>query len=113
MENRKPWHEDDAYWETFGPMMFAPHRWEMAPGEVEQLIALTGIEAGFDRKDKYDCYGMIDVGRRIHILPPLLTVLAGCECECSDEVRKCFLIQVPCAPHSNRGRSPWLVALNI
>ena len=46
MENRKPWHEDDAYWETFGPMMFAPHRWETAPGEVEQLIALTGIEAG-------------------------------------------------------------------
>jgi hypothetical protein len=46
MENRKPWHEDDAYWETFGPMMFAPHRWEMAPGEVEQIIALTGIEPG-------------------------------------------------------------------
>ena len=45
MENRKPWHEDDAYWETFGPMMFGQHRWDAAPTEVEQLIALTGIEA--------------------------------------------------------------------
>ena len=38
------WHEQDKFWETMP--MFSPERIEMAPREVEQVVALLGIEPG-------------------------------------------------------------------
>jgi hypothetical protein len=26
MEKAKPWHEDDSFWETWGPVMFSQRR---------------------------------------------------------------------------------------
>lgn len=34
------WHEDDAFWEAFGPLMFTEEAWRAAPDEVEALIDL-------------------------------------------------------------------------
>jgi SAM-dependent methyltransferase len=38
------WHDDDAFWETFEPYMFAPARFEAAPAEVDSAIERLGIE---------------------------------------------------------------------
>ena len=42
----KPWFEDDAFWETWGPYMFGKERWENAPAEVTSLISLIKISPG-------------------------------------------------------------------
>ena len=40
------WHEDDAFWETFGPYMFTDERLELARSEVDSLIRLLGLDPG-------------------------------------------------------------------
>jgi SAM-dependent methyltransferase len=42
----KVWHEDDAFWHTFAPGMFTPEIWEAVPVQVDQMLALLGIEPG-------------------------------------------------------------------
>ncbi len=46
METIKPWHEDDTFWETFGPEMFPPKRWEGVPAKADELISLSGMQPG-------------------------------------------------------------------
>jgi len=41
-----PWHEDDAFWRTFGPAMFTAKRWQDGPAEIERVLALAGTPAG-------------------------------------------------------------------
>jgi SAM-dependent methyltransferase len=43
---RKPWHEDDSFWETVGPVLFTERRWENAPQEVEAMVSLLGLSKG-------------------------------------------------------------------
>jgi len=42
----KPWHEEDAFWQTFAPTMFGEPRWAAASGEVDQVLALAKIAPG-------------------------------------------------------------------
>ena len=44
MERTKPWHEDDLFWETWGPFMFNEQRLANAVGEVEAIVSLMGIK---------------------------------------------------------------------
>lgn len=46
MQEMKPWHEQDAFWETVAPILFAQRRWSDAPAEVEQIVSLLGIGPG-------------------------------------------------------------------
>ena len=46
MERAKPWHEDDAFWETWGPILFNRQRLANAVPQVEGVISLTGIKPG-------------------------------------------------------------------
>jgi len=41
-----PWHEDDQFWQAIAPIDFDKTRWERAPGEVEQILALMKPPAG-------------------------------------------------------------------
>jgi SAM-dependent methyltransferase len=38
------WHEEDAFWETVP--MFGEEHWQKAPEQVEQVLALTGVQPG-------------------------------------------------------------------
>jgi SAM-dependent methyltransferase len=38
------WHEEDGFWEKMP--MFGDDRWEAAPGEVESVVGLLGVETG-------------------------------------------------------------------
>jgi len=40
------WHDDDSFWVTFGPCMFTPRRWEVAPEEVDLVVERLGLEPG-------------------------------------------------------------------
>jgi SAM-dependent methyltransferase len=42
----RPWHEDDAFWETVGPVLFSTRRWEATPREVEAMVTLLGLSPG-------------------------------------------------------------------
>lgn len=46
MANRKPWHEQDAFWEIMGPVLFTERRWEHAPQEVEAIVSLLQLPEG-------------------------------------------------------------------
>jgi len=46
METKKPWHEDDSLWETWGPLMFTPQRIADAAEEVTKIIKLLNIQPG-------------------------------------------------------------------
>jgi len=46
MEEARPWHEDDTFWETWGPVMFTQQRLENAAAEVERIATLLGIKPG-------------------------------------------------------------------
>lgn len=46
MQQSKPWHENDFFWETWGSFMFNERRMTNAVGEVEAIISLTGIKSG-------------------------------------------------------------------
>ena len=46
MQQTKPWHEDDAFWETWGPIMFSQQRLADATSEVDKIIQLLAITPG-------------------------------------------------------------------
>ena len=46
MEKAEPWHEDDAFWETWGPVLFTRQRLADAPVEVERIVALLNLKPG-------------------------------------------------------------------
>ena len=46
MQQSKPWHEDDSFWETWGPVMFTEKRLEDAKEEVERIVSLLSIKPG-------------------------------------------------------------------
>jgi SAM-dependent methyltransferase len=46
METMKPWHEDDSFWETWGPLMFTPRKIADAVEEVTKIIKLLNIQPG-------------------------------------------------------------------
>lgn len=35
MPEAKPWHEDESFWELWGPTMFSPHRIAEAVSQVD------------------------------------------------------------------------------
>lgn len=41
---RPDWHEQDALWEGTAEVMFSSETWEHAPQQVEQVLALAGLE---------------------------------------------------------------------
>ncbi|MCC6445897.1 MAG: class I SAM-dependent methyltransferase [Armatimonadetes bacterium] len=41
-----PWHEQDDFWQTFYPTMFAEGHWQTATGDIDNFLALTGAEPG-------------------------------------------------------------------
>jgi len=43
MEQAKPWHEDDFFWETWGPVMFTEKRLAGTAAEIEGAVSLTSI----------------------------------------------------------------------
>ena len=45
-EARKPWYEQDRFWDAFGPVIFDAPRRGMALDEVGGLVALAGLKAG-------------------------------------------------------------------
>ena len=40
------WFENEAFWQTFYPYMFGDRKMAAAPVEVEQVLALSGVERG-------------------------------------------------------------------
>lgn len=46
MQQSKPWHEDDTFWEMWGPIMFSEQRLEDAQEEVERIVSLLGVKPG-------------------------------------------------------------------
>jgi SAM-dependent methyltransferase len=40
------WHEQDSFWQTMAPKLFAGRHWEQAPQQVERMIALLRLEPG-------------------------------------------------------------------
>lgn len=46
MQEVNPWHEQDVFWETVAPILFAQRRWSDAPAEVEKVVSLLGIGRG-------------------------------------------------------------------
>ena len=46
METIQPWHEDDSFWETWGPLIFTPQRIADAIEEVTKIIKLLNIQPG-------------------------------------------------------------------
>lgn len=40
----KTWHEQDDWWEETAPVMFGARAWDLAPQQVEQVLALAGVE---------------------------------------------------------------------
>ena len=40
------WHEQREFWASFADVMFSPQRRRAAAGEVDQLLALTGLKPG-------------------------------------------------------------------
>ena len=45
------WHEDDAFWTTFYPVMFPETRWGVADGEVRSALSLLHITESVDVLD--------------------------------------------------------------
>ncbi|MFW9779707.1 MAG: class I SAM-dependent methyltransferase [Candidatus Heimdallarchaeota archaeon] len=43
-DRRSVWHEEEDFWETFGPVMFIPRQWELAPEQVDQILSLLDIQ---------------------------------------------------------------------
>lgn len=46
MENEKPWHEQDFFWETTGPVIFSERRWAITQDEVDRLVSLLELKQG-------------------------------------------------------------------
>ncbi len=46
METIKKWHEDDSFWENWGPVLFTPRRIAAAEEEMAKVIGLAGLAPG-------------------------------------------------------------------
>ncbi len=46
MQQVKPWHEDDSFWQTWGPFMFGAQRIADAVEEVTKIAKLLNIQPG-------------------------------------------------------------------
>ena len=46
MTNPRPWHEDDSFWHTWGPILFNPQRIADAAKQVDLILAMAGIPPG-------------------------------------------------------------------
>jgi len=46
MNTVKPWHEDDSFWETWGPVLFTPLRIQNAVEGVDKTVRLLQIAPG-------------------------------------------------------------------
>ena len=46
MPDPKPWHEQDEFWDHVCPVLFGTQRLADAPADVDNLIALLGLEPG-------------------------------------------------------------------
>jgi SAM-dependent methyltransferase len=46
MDKTIPWHENDTFWETWGPLMFNPDRIAMAKEEMGKVVTLTELSPG-------------------------------------------------------------------
>ena len=46
MDKTMPWHEDDSFWETWGPIMFTPERIAAAKEEMEKVTTLVELQPG-------------------------------------------------------------------
>jgi SAM-dependent methyltransferase len=46
MDGTPPWHEDPAFWEAVEPHVFPPETIEKAPEQLDQVLALAGIDDG-------------------------------------------------------------------
>lgn len=46
MDKTKSWHEDDLFWETWGPLMFTPEKIASAKDEMEKVVTLTELKPG-------------------------------------------------------------------
>jgi len=42
----KAWHEDDAFWEALGPLMFTEKLWAAAPAEIDAILELVTLPPG-------------------------------------------------------------------
>jgi SAM-dependent methyltransferase len=42
----KPWHEQDAFWETMASKMFSPAAWQQAATEINQILSLASAPVG-------------------------------------------------------------------
>lgn len=46
MNTERPWYEDDAFWETWKPILFRPQRIQITVEEVDKIIKLLEITPG-------------------------------------------------------------------
>lgn len=46
MTDEQPWHETDAFWDTFAPVMFTQARWDAAAGDVDRIEERLGLAPG-------------------------------------------------------------------
>ncbi|UCD08111.1 MAG: class I SAM-dependent methyltransferase [Dehalococcoidales bacterium] len=46
MDKTKTWHEDDSFWETWGPLMFTQEKIADAKEEMEKVVTLTELKPG-------------------------------------------------------------------
>jgi len=46
VSKKKPWHDDDRFWEEFEQVLFSKEHIERAPDEIERVITLLGIKEG-------------------------------------------------------------------
>jgi SAM-dependent methyltransferase len=44
MTNLRSWYEDDAFWSTWGPILFSERRKADAVGQVDRILSLTGFQ---------------------------------------------------------------------
>lgn len=51
MSNQVPWHDDDKFWQCWRTWDLTDRFWEDAPGEVDRVIELAGLEPGADLLD--------------------------------------------------------------
>ena len=45
-QTRAPWYAQDVFWDVFGPVIFDQQRRDLAPGEIDNLVELVGLEPG-------------------------------------------------------------------
>lgn len=64
--NNKLWHENDAFWQTFGPVMFTEDKLEATSAEIDGIVQLLGVEPSMKILDL--CCGVgrhsLELGRR-------------------------------------------------